>query len=553
MMKRRVVFFVFGICMLFILAVAFVLRMYMLSKYDFWFDEAVTGLFTYPFYQDCYRLIESARQLMPATFCSYISRYFLRILQQDFQPPFYYSFIYIYSFFFREEISLRFLSVIFGMLSLAIFYAVARKFLSKLGSLGALGIMSVSAFHIWYAQEARGYTMFCFFFLLTVYCFLRLRENNSKWYWVSFWATGFILMLSSYYAIFIFLLPGLYLLYKKKSIITYLHAMASAIILVLGLVLLFPLISKQLGRLFQGDFWLPPPLLRTFLLSPVVFVGGYVSQPWQMYFGLILCWVLILIGLRAFFNENKEVFLTIFVFSLLPVILIFMIARIWLPVYLDRHLIIFTPFYYILIVKGILSIKIKTMKVLSIFCLICFLWMALANFYRGTIYCYKDKNIDFYAGVHPRKQYMPLVKTMLSDLRGGDKIIVGDRQTFDIILYIAHFNPIIMDKLVLMFKPRFLSPLETKYLENMIPIWKLFGKDEFCAWLLIRTTAQVVSLKEFDRIWFVAYSWDDNNLLSRNAKELNKVFMSQYVQRKAISHKGFFIWLYENTRNVHDF
>jgi mannosyltransferase len=55
------------------------------------------------------------------------------------------------------ELSVRMLSVWWGVLAVALTYRLGRRFTSLLQGLGAL-LLAVSPFAIWYSQEARGYT-----------------------------------------------------------------------------------------------------------------------------------------------------------------------------------------------------------------------------------------------------------------------------------------------------------------------------------------------------------------------------------------------------------
>lgn len=537
--------FITILCVVLILAFGFALRMHRLSKYDFWYDEIFTTFFTYPFYENFHHIIEPS-VLMPGSFSPDFLHYFWKRLQWESQPPFYYAFIYIYSFFFRQPISLRFLSVVFSMLSLVVSYAVARKFLSRKSSLVALGIMAFSAFHLWHSQEARGHAMACFFSISTVYCFFCVRENKGTRWWLAFWSMGVIAMLSSYYAVLLLFFLWVYLVYKNKPQTAFLHIVFSAVIWASILVLLLPLMFGQLCRLSYGYHWMQPPLLRTFFLSPLVFTGGYLAQPWQMVFGIVMSWVLLLAGVTAFFRENKEKFLLVFSFSLLSVILIFMVARIWAPIYIDRQLIIFTPFYYILIAKGIESIRIKNLKFASIFLIFCFLWMALSNFYRGSIY-YEDNRMgrEFYAGIHPRKEYMPLVKRMFAGLHVGDKIVVADKQSFAMMLYVLRFNPSIMDKLIFMSPRKFVAK---DCINLRLPSLKACDVDELYAWPLMHNTLQKMKLNELSRFWLVGYSWG-NTFASLYVHEVNLIFSVQYIQKYALEHDGFFVWLYDRQGN----
>ena len=77
------------------------------------------------------------------------------------------------------EISLRILSVFFGVLSILLTYLLARKLFSWKEGLLAAFFMSISYTSILYSQEAKMYSMFAAFFLLSLITFIRFLERPS--------------------------------------------------------------------------------------------------------------------------------------------------------------------------------------------------------------------------------------------------------------------------------------------------------------------------------------------------------------------------------------
>ncbi len=75
--------------------------------------------------------------------------------------------------------SLRLPAAVFGIASIPMLYAFGTLVTSRLEALAAAGLMTVSYHHVWFSQNARGYTALLFFTLLSSYLLLvGLRDNR---------------------------------------------------------------------------------------------------------------------------------------------------------------------------------------------------------------------------------------------------------------------------------------------------------------------------------------------------------------------------------------
>src|SRR3989344_5159426 len=92
------------------------------------------------------------------------------------------------------EISLRILSVFFGVLSILLTYLLARKLFSWKEGLLAAFFMSISYTSILYSQEAKMYSMFAAFFLLSLFSFIKFLEKPS-YFNILFFSLSIILLL----------------------------------------------------------------------------------------------------------------------------------------------------------------------------------------------------------------------------------------------------------------------------------------------------------------------------------------------------------------------
>lgn len=104
------------------------------------------------------------------------------------------------SLFGESEWSVRMPAVVFGVLSVPTLYWFARFGLSRIASIGAALLLACSYHHIFFSQNARGYTGYVFFALLSTGLFLRGLRDGRLWQWslyVVFAALGMASLLLS--------------------------------------------------------------------------------------------------------------------------------------------------------------------------------------------------------------------------------------------------------------------------------------------------------------------------------------------------------------------
>jgi uncharacterized membrane protein len=88
--------------------------------------------------------------------------------------------------------SLRLPAVVFGVLTVPALYLFARLAVTRREALLASALLAVSYHHIWFSQNARGYTGLALWTLLTTYCFVRgMREPSAAgWKWWMWFAVA---------------------------------------------------------------------------------------------------------------------------------------------------------------------------------------------------------------------------------------------------------------------------------------------------------------------------------------------------------------------------
>ena len=87
--------------------------------------------------------------------------------------------------------TLRLPAVVFGVACIPALYALGTVVTSRLEALLAAGLLAVSYHHIWFSQNARGYTALVFWTLISTFFLLRgLRDNKLCWHIAYGWAAA---------------------------------------------------------------------------------------------------------------------------------------------------------------------------------------------------------------------------------------------------------------------------------------------------------------------------------------------------------------------------
>ncbi len=140
-----------------ILVLAVLLRLFRISKRDFWYDEAFTGI------------------VVKENFSG-----MLEMIIQDVHPPLYYLSAKLFSSLFGYSVfGIRFYSAVFGILGVWAIYLFTKELFNKKAALWTSLIAAISPFAIQYSQEARMYSMLGFLVAIAAYFFVRWLKKNK--------------------------------------------------------------------------------------------------------------------------------------------------------------------------------------------------------------------------------------------------------------------------------------------------------------------------------------------------------------------------------------
>ena len=295
------------------------LRFWHIGDVSFWFDEVVTN--------------SIAHRTVPEIWNAGM---------YDHNPPAFYWIEHFMLYFGSGETVLRFIPALAGMCTIPVFYLLGKEFHNRTTGILAAALLTFSAFHINYSQEARPYTLLLFLFSLALLFYLRAGRTNDPGTW---------------------LLSGLF-----SALACWSHFFG--FVMVLPLVLMACITGYRSGTTLHKDL---RPVLRAgaawFLLSlpmMIYFVcAGFLQPPegswglkdihvitsvlWfqlgQNYLAVILLFIVFLLGLFRLFRDERDRFFFIVTAMGLPV-LTAVIATFRTSI-ATQHLICLLPFFFL--------------------------------------------------------------------------------------------------------------------------------------------------------------------------------------------------------------
>jgi len=529
------------IVFLVILISSVILRLYDINKYDLWFDEIGSDLFSSSNIDRMAALSDTSKLSL-----------MLDKIKNDTHSPLYYFLVYPYSLVFGGGKSLRFLSVFFSILSLGVFYRLSRLFFNRQTSIIALTIMALNPFHIWYAQEARAYAMACFFSLLMVYMCMKALKTNKLVYWISFPLAGILAIYSSYFSGLLLIALGMIALFKANR--KYIKKMfLSGSIILLFLFFARTLMTSQFSFV-KTDFWLPPPTISVMLFSWNVFNLGYSAMDIQYQLSMSLLLFLFSYGIYSCYRANKVSAITLLLLFLLPIITAYIISKTIMPVYINRQLLIFSPFCYLFIAKGLDSIKDKRAQMIAVSCVLSLFITVLLNYYRGFV-SPTVRNTWFSFGVVPKTNYSNLIEHFDEEFKKGDLIAVADAPAY--VLMLSHmnknykrYNYLSSSMLRFLLFPRMCHVFEKRFLGiyDLIESMPEEESDKISVLSPLpngKFKLADTKLEEVVRIWLISTVWIKEGPLSPNTTYVKDFLDSNFKKIAQERQDGTFLELYE--------
>ena len=107
------------------------------------------------------------------------------VVTADGFPPLYHLLLHWWLQLFGTDGSARWLSVVFGLLTVLVMWRLGRQLGGPLVGWASALLLAVSPLHVWYSQEARAYALYLLWAALAIWLFFRARATDAPrdWAW----------------------------------------------------------------------------------------------------------------------------------------------------------------------------------------------------------------------------------------------------------------------------------------------------------------------------------------------------------------------------------
>jgi Dolichyl-phosphate-mannose-protein mannosyltransferase len=451
-----------------VFAVALLLRLYRLGAHDLWYDEVFSVLYA-----------EFRSGGGPTLFWKILS-FWIKI-------------------FGISEFSLRFLPMLFSFFTTIAVFLLGKELFNRKTALFSTWLIAVSPFHLWYAQEARHYSMSVFLGTLSSYIlFLTLRQNSLK-KWAAFVLLSLAGVCTNYFHLFLLAAQFLYGLYisqfrRRKVFLLFLPVAA--------VLSLFPPqdFLRLLSMYSRRGFWIPPPDWQRMYIVLQNYMLGYNGT--ALLYALSSC-VAFASLIHLFFIAQKKkdmhrsISFCVFLF-MIPIVSIFLFSKLFFSIFLTRGMLLFSPYFYLLIAYGVMEWR-KEVRAVVVAILIGILSCGVYLYFKDHLY----PPFEYHIGVFLKKPVRPVVDYL--NERAGEKDLVAatSKQIMPGITFYSKekFQPYLLK-----------SPLVREV--SGMPGFRLTQNQEL--------TVDEISKHDFKRLWLISANWGRDAKFDPNAVLVRK-------------------------------
>ncbi len=286
----------------------------------------------------------------------------------------------------QSEFVVRGLSVIFALATVPVLYALGtRIFGSRAGIIAAL-LLTVNAFFIHYAQEARAYSLVLLLVTLSSYFFVVSIERPSRRSWIGYVICSILAVYSHLFAVFVLLTHGVSLVFLRRRDVQWRSLLISvAAIIFMTLPLSIKLSIKVLSGEKLGLSWIPLPNSYSLLRVFYHLAGGSLLLLFS-YFFLGIIALIPAIRTLAKYKRSIESWHYFFVLTWLfvPIILSFSYSF-YKPILWPRYLIICLPPLILTAGVGLSNLQDRSRRIFvaSLIIMLILSGSGLINWYTG--------------------------------------------------------------------------------------------------------------------------------------------------------------------------
>lgn len=300
----------------------------------------------------------------------------------------YYAFLHFWQLGGTGEAWLRVPSVIFATLATYFLFLLNRRLFGVRVALVSAGLLAVNSFFVYYAQDARSYSLALFLVVLATWLFVRAVERGSMLPWLGYGVVGALALYAHVFCGFVLIAHAMSLLIRRTR--PSLRSVAAAYgltgVLVVPLLLLMTR-TDSLERVFIDQ--VDPDSFRWLFLN-LTGGGGVPSREANLlllaYFSVCFLGAAWMLRAARDWNENRN---TVWSYGLVlawlsvPIIGAYSISLIRAPIFFPRYLLVALPALVTLAAIGITGLRVKILQVAAVIAVVVLAFQPLVSYYRA--------------------------------------------------------------------------------------------------------------------------------------------------------------------------
>ena len=174
---------------------AAILRLHEIAARSFWFDESIS--------------VEIAR--LPW------SQFFLALWYREANMTFYYVLLHFWLAMGSSDGFIRGLSVLISAATIPVIYALGTRLFGRSAGLLSAWLLAINAYHIRYAQEARGYALVVFLAALATWLLVRNLQEPSSACWGAYAVVCILAVYSHFFGALVVVAHGVSLMFLWRG------------------------------------------------------------------------------------------------------------------------------------------------------------------------------------------------------------------------------------------------------------------------------------------------------------------------------------------------
>ena len=338
--------------------VATVLRLHGITAKSFWLDEGIS--------------VQIARLPWPQFF--YVLRH------REINMALYYFLLHFWLVLGSTEGFIRGLSVLFSVATVPVVYALGVRLFGRAAGLLAAWLLAINAYHIRYAQEARGYALVVFFTALATWLLVRNLQDPSSARWAAYTAACAAAVYSHFFGVLIVLAHGISLAFLRRRDLPW-KDLARSIRWFAYLMIPIAMIVATVGA--GSTRWIPPTKMRGVLDLFIMLAGNGGVR--------LLALDVIAVGLAAFATWKEwrgggrsvdhwgHILLFVWFLAPLSAVLAVSVVR---PIFVARYMLPCLPALVLIVAAGIIKLKPRMLGGIFVAAISVFSILGASSYYR---------------------------------------------------------------------------------------------------------------------------------------------------------------------------